>query len=330
MTCMGTKAIIAIIGAGNLGSALASILSVGPETVRVWDRDPAKAPAGATLGSTLAGASHAFVCVPSWALRRALDDIAPLLGRETVIVGMSKGIDGESKLLIDELLAERLPAGQPWALLSGPMLAAELSAGKSGAAMAASKDAAAHASLAALFRGTRLLVEETDDTHGVALCGVLKNVYSVGLGIAAALEWTDNARGWYLSVVVRECIVVLTALGGQGATMLGPAGLGDLVATGFSPHSRNRRYGEDLVKYGTCPIVSEGCASLPQLLDRLGDLRGRLPVIDAVVRVVLDHEKAAEVFGGLITIGLSGQYRSPLPSNVSTFTSLKKIAPVYS
>jgi glycerol-3-phosphate dehydrogenase (NAD(P)+) len=294
------KYVIAVIGGGNLGTAMASILSAGSNDVRVWDKDPSRSSApGLGIEASLEGASHAFVCVPSWVLREVLRDLATRLGRGTVIVGMSKGIEAAGKRTVDELLAELLPVGQPWAIISGPMLAAELSAGKAGAAAAASRDAAVRSSLSALFAGTRILVEETPDTHGVALCGVLKNVYAVGLGIGAALGWADNLRGWYASVALRECIDVLAALGGDSATVLGPAGAGDLIATGFSPGSKNRQYGEEIVRRGSCPFVSEGCASLPHLLDRIGVLRGRLAALDAVARVILEGEKAADAFGGL-------------------------------
>lgn len=293
------KQTIAIIGAGNLGSALAAILGGTDADIRVWDRDPSRNPGGLSAEAALDGAAFAFFCVPSWAVRSALEEFAPRLGPATTAVGMSKGIEAEGKRTMDELLAELLPAGRPWAILSGPMLAAELSAGKAGAAVAASPDVPPRAALAALFAGTRLLVEESPDAHGVALCGVLKNVYAVGLGIGQALGWADNLRGWYASRAIRECMAILSAQGCEAATVLGAAGIGDLVATGFSPSSRNRRYGEEIVRHGSCPFTSEGCASLPYLLDRLGDLRGRLPALDAVVRVVIAREKAADAFGGL-------------------------------
>jgi len=291
---------VAIIGGGNLGSALADILSGGPE-VRIWDKDPAKSSPDMTLEKAAAGASHVFFCLPSWVLVKALSEAAPFLAPDAVAIGMSKGMEGEKHRTIDEILGDSLPQGRSWAIVSGPMLAAELSAGQAGAAVVASPDERARESTAALLRGRRLAVELSHDPRGVALCGVLKNVYSLGLGIAAALEWPDNLRGLYVSWAVRECVIVLTALGGEGATVLGPAGLGDLVATGFSPHSRNRRYGEEIVKNGSCPFESEGCASLPHLLARIGDLRGQLVALDAVARVAVEHEKAAVAFGGLLS-----------------------------
>src|SRR5688572_19644302 len=234
---------VAIIGGGNLGAALADILAGGPE-VRVWDKDPAKALSGMTPEKAVAGASHVFFCLPSWVLAKAIAEAAPFFGPDTVAVGMSKGMEGERGRTIDELLEDSLP-GRPWAIVSGPMLAAELSAGQGGAAVVASPDEKARGSTAALLRGKRLVIETSADAHGVALCGILKNVYALGLGIAAALDWPDNLRGFYVSLAVRECVIILTALGGEGATVLGPAGIGDLVATGLSPHSRNRRYGEE-------------------------------------------------------------------------------------
>lgn len=288
---------VAIIGAGNLGSALASLLASSAD-VRAWDKDPAKSPPGSTLEGTLDGAGHAFLCLPSWTLEGALAEVAPLLAPGAVVVGMSKGIEAHRGRTIDELLADSL-GGRPWAIVSGPMLASELSAGMAGGAVVASPDEAARESTLALFKEGRLIVEPSADAKGVALCGVLKNCYALGLGIGAALGWSDNLRGMFVSLAVRECVIVLTALGGEGATVLGPAGLGDLVATGFSPHSRNRRYGEEIVKHGSCPFESEGCESLPHLMARLGDVRANLAALDAVHRVIVGHEKAAEVFGGL-------------------------------
>ncbi|HTM67905.1 MAG TPA: hypothetical protein VL426_01260 [Candidatus Binatia bacterium] len=288
---------VAIIGAGNLGAALADILKDVAD-VRSWDKDPAKSPPGATLEGSLKDASHAFLCLPSWTLTKALADVTPFLSPGAVIVGMSKGIETDKGRTVDELLAETA-GGRPWAIMSGPMLAAELSAGMTGGAVIASPDEAARESTLDLFKKGRLAVEPSSDARGVALCGVLKNVYAVGLGIGAALGWSDNLRGMYVSLAVREAVLILTSLGGQGATVLGPAGVADLVATGFSPHSRNRRFGEEIVKNGSCPLESEGCASLPPLMARLGDVRSEAKALEAVHRVVIGREKAAEVFGGL-------------------------------
>lgn len=287
---------IAIIGAGNLGAALRKMLD-GRADVRTWDKDPAKSPEGVTRESALDGAEIVFLCMPSWVLRAGVRELAPLLPKGAVVVGMSKGIEDEGNLFVDELLEELLPEANPVALLAGPMLAAELSAGMRGAAVAASRHAAARAALAALFAGTQLTVEESDDPRGVAVCGVLKNVYAAGLGILGALGRPDNVRGLFVSRALREMGGIVVSLGGSAATALGPAGAGDLVATGMSPHSRNRSYGEAIVKNGECPPGSEACASLPGLAARLGGTSAH-PALDAVHRVIIGNEKAADAFGG--------------------------------
>jgi glycerol-3-phosphate dehydrogenase (NAD(P)+) len=291
---------IAILGTGNLGTAVAAILESQKLDVRTWDKDPAKCPPGATLASALDGATYVFPCLPSWVLRGACAEIMPFLSADAVVVGMSKGIEPERKETVDELFAEVLPRGQRFAVLSGPMLAAEMSDEKMGAAVVASADASVRAGIIALFRGSGLLTEESSDVHGVALCGVLKNVYALGLGIVGALGWADNARGWFASRAVREMIALTESMGGKSETVLGAAGIGDLIATGLSPHSLNRQYGEALVETGTCDQKSEGCESLAAVVARAGERRSRLPLLDAIARVTLEGQKAADTFGGLL------------------------------
>lgn len=287
---------VTIIGTGNLGAALGSILE-GHADVRAWDKDPAKSPPGVTRDDALRGAEFVFLCMPSWVLRPGVAELAPLLPSGAVVVGMSKGVEPGKNLFVDELLEELVPDANPVALLAGPMLAAELSAGMRGAAVAASRHAGARASLAALFAGTRLSVEESDDPRGVAVCGVLKNVYAAGLGILGALGRPDNVRGMFVSLALREMSAMVSTLGGDPRTAIGPAGAGDLVATGMSPHSRNRQLGEAIVRDGSCPPGSEACASLPPLVARLGDVSGHR-ALRAVDRVLIGKEKAADAFGG--------------------------------
>lgn len=287
---------VTIIGTGNLGTAVGAILA-GRADVRAWDKDPAKSPPGVTREDALRDAQFVFLCMPSWVLRAGVIELAPLLPAGAVVVGMSKGIEADGNKFVDELLEELVPAANPVALLAGPMVAAELSAGKRGAAVAASRHDAASASLAALFAGTQLTVEESRDPRGAAVCGVLKNVYAAGLGILGALGRADNVRGLFVSRALREMSSVVAALGGDASTALGPAGAGDLVATGLSPHSRNRQYGEAIVRDGSCPPGSEAGASLPGLSARLGGTAAH-PALDAVHRVIIGNEKAAEVFGG--------------------------------
>ncbi len=293
---------VAIIGVGSIGKALAFSLTKREDvTLRLWDKDPLRVPRQASLENTVSGADAVFLCVPSWIAAFALRDIAPFLSPDTVVVTLTKGVEPEQARFVPEVLDATLPAGQPWVLLGGPMLAAEIVEGQPSVGVAASPRRDAAQKIAALFAGTGISIEASEDVIGVALLGVLKNVFAIGLGIAEALEWEGNACGWYVSQALRECAAVVGRAGGSVDTVLGSAGAGDLVATGFSRHSRNRTYGRALVKGGICPTDSEGCASLPHLLKRLGPSAEAHLLLKSLAAIIIEKKDARAVFGALLT-----------------------------
>src|SRR3989338_844635 len=110
----------------------------------------------------------------------------------------------------------------------------------------------------------------TSDVRGVAVAGVLKNIYALGLGIAHALGWGENQKGWFVSRALREMARAAELLGGTRETMLGIAGLGDLVATGFSPHSHNRTTGALFVTDPGRFPKAESINALPIIIKKLG------------------------------------------------------------
>jgi glycerol-3-phosphate dehydrogenase (NAD(P)+) len=292
---------VAIIGAGHLGSAVASVLRAREDVeVKMWDKDPAKVTGGSALDETLEGAEAVFMCMPTWVVRDGLTEIGPFLPSKAVVVAMSKGIDAEDRLTMDALFPARLPTGQPWALMSGPMLAAELAEGKFGAATVASTDDAAAAFVAGLFDGTALKTERSGDPRSVALSGVLKNVYATGLGIADGLHLQGNAKGYLLALAVRETRYVLALLGSDPDAAFGPAGIADLVATAFSPHSRNRAAGHEFVLSGAAPKDSEGYASLPHLLALIEGETGETPFLDALRAAIVDGDDAEAAYARLL------------------------------
>ncbi len=295
---------VAIIGAGHLGTAVAAVLGGREDVdVRLWDKDAAKVPGQGTLEETLAGAAAAFLCMPTWVVRDGLAEVGPHLDPKAVVVAMSKGIDAEDRLTMDALFPLRLPDGQPWAIMSGPMLAAELSEGKFGAATIAAADEAAAATVAGLFEGTAIVTERSADPRAVALAGVLKNVYATGLGIADGLHLQGNAKGYLVALALREMRYVIARLGGDPDAAFGPAGLADLVATAFSQHSRNRAAGHEFVLSGAAPKDSEGYASLPYLLALLEDETSDTPFLDALRAAIVDGGDVRQAYARLLGTG---------------------------
>lgn len=273
---------IVIIGAGAIGTAVAKILKENRDnSVTLWDAVPGKVKRQIPLDKVMPKADAVFLCLPTFGLRDAVETVRPFLRRSTAVICMSKGIEAGTNLTMDRLLAKILPRRQPFALLFGPMLASELDMGVCGHAVSAG-DSRARNLLWKIFSGTRLSVVKSMDLRGVALCGALKNVYAIGLGIIAALKAGDNVRGAYVVASRQEMGEIVASLGGREETADGFAGLGDLVATGLNATSRNWQIGCALVeKPGPCQ-GSEGARAAVSVAALLKGRRGRFPIFFAV------------------------------------------------
>ncbi len=288
---------VSFIGAGEIGSALVTLVSRSGAHIEQWDVDASKVPKQKSLEEVVSTADVLFFCVPSWILRVAVKPILPHLNKKTLCVFVSKGIEEKTHLCIDGLAKAILPKGQPIALLSGPMLAEELVDGHGGAACVGTKSLADFKRIDQIFSEEDLHLTFASDVKSVAVAGVLKNVYAIALGIAAGLEWGDNRKGWLIAQSVQEMIAVMKALKADPSYALSQAGLGDFVATGMSKYSSNHSVGRALATSSICERKSEGCQSLPSLVKMLGAKTVKtLPIIQAL-RVILENSaNTKEVF----------------------------------
>ena len=268
-----------ILGAGKIGSALATVLRDAGQSFAQWDVDPALVPGQLPLSELAAAADAVILCVPTTGIREAAASLAPHLKPDAFVLTVSKGIVPETTQFADELLATAFPM-QHIGLLYGPMLAEEILQTKLGAATVATTDRAAYERLASYFAGSRLMLEYSDDVRGVAALGVLKNIYAVGTGVAVGLELGGNAIGWLLGSALREIPELLVALGGKSETLFTSAGAADLIATALSPTSKNHQYGIALATGGECGFA-EGAAAYNSLRTRLHDHHD-LPVFQAI------------------------------------------------
>ena len=288
---------VVIVGAGEIGSAVAALVKTSGAKIERWDKDASKVPTQRDLDAIVHNTDVLFFCLPSWHMRDAAASVAPLLRKKTIVVTVANGMELRSRKTMDALLTDLLPRGQAVALLYGPMLAEELDLGLMGAAVVATKRRAAYDAIRKLFAKSRLRLEHSADVRGTALCGVLKNVYAISLGIVSALEMGGNAKGWFIQQIVSEMTCVLKRLNkGRGEAALGPAGLGDLVCTGFSGYSSNHRVGRELVEGRGITKLSEGFVSLPPLLRSLGPSASRFPLLMTIKRVVIGKKNAKREF----------------------------------
>lgn len=291
---------VVIIGAGRIGQAFKHLCEARAESVSLFDADTSKVPDQKPLSETIPAADVIFLCIQSFAIRDVLAEIKPLLKPEALIVSLAKGIERESFKTLDIVIPECLAPQQPWGLIIGPMLAEEILQNQGSAGVFAGSNPSECATLSSLIDPHNLSLECSDDVHGVALAGVLKNIYALSLGIADGIGWGANRKGWLITRAIREMRDIIEILGGDPNTADGPAGLGDLIATGSSPHSRNRATGEQIVKTGEMNPLSEGYISLSSLKKLLGDQTNNFPILSTLIAIIENKEDSATVYKRLV------------------------------
>lgn len=326
----------AILGTGSFGTALARLLSQKLERVEMIGRDDAVArsinetrhnsrylagielPPNIHASTALSdAAAHPLVlfCVPTAATR----ETAAALGEsglppESVILSCAKGIERNSGERMSEILAEQLPQN-PVAVLSGPNHAEEIGACLATCAVIGTKDEVLARRLQELFTTPHFRSYTSDDLAGIELGGAIKNVYAIAAGIAAGLGLGDNAIAALVTRALAEMTRLGTRLGGRVETFAGLSGVGDLIATCFSQHSRNHRVGLALGAGKTLEeatsslgMVAEGVPNTLSIHETAQRVGVRTPIIDAVHAILYRDMPAARALHELLN-------RDPRPEN---------------
>ena len=261
-------AAIAIIGAGSFGTALASLLGGKGHFVFLWARRkeladeinathqnktylshvtlPQTVRASSSLEECMKDASVVVLAVPSQYLRQTLSEAKTFFRKEAIIVHVIKGIDDSGKL-VSQILSEELPYN-PIAVLAGPNHAEEVAKNLPTATVIASRNKRAREHLCSIFSTPSFKTYPHDDIIGVEICGAVKNIVAIAIGVCDGLNMGDNAKGSILTLGLTEMGTIARRVGAKRATAFGLAGVGDLVATCFSKHSRNRFVGERLAQ----------------------------------------------------------------------------------
>ena len=212
---------VGIIGYGRIGRALERFAATAHRRVLTWDAAPL--PVTSPSPEAVAGvADLLFLAVPSWSVREVLARAAHELPDGAVVVSFAKGIEAATMRYMDEVLGEALGDSVGWGIAGGPMLAEELVRNQPGFLVLALPTGQAGASsrtvasrVRELFGGSNVHVSVTTDAHGVALGGVLKNVYATLIGVAHGLGMGSNAIGALTLAAQDELLEVGTACGGR-------------------------------------------------------------------------------------------------------------------
>ncbi len=319
---------IAVLGAGSWGTALAVWLAARGEAVTLWGHDPAhirclretgtndKYLPGIALPSSVVpvndldavrDADLAVFVTPSRTLREVASQVRERarLAPDATLLSCTKGIEYGTGARMSEILAECLP-GHAVAVLSGPSHAEEVARQSPTAVVIGSGQPETAVRLQSVFNADALRAYTSDDIAGIELGGALKNIFAIAAGVSDGLGLGDNAKAALVTRSLAELVRLGVRLGGRRETFQGLSGIGDLMVTCFSRHSRNRKVGERLGRGETLEaitasmsMVAEGVPTARSAHARARELGVKTPVLDQVHAMLYEKRSPAEALRGL-------------------------------
>lgn len=321
---------ITVVGTGSWGTTLAIMLARHGRRTVLLARSEAEAEALRSAGEharyapgvpfppglaiTAAPAEALGQCqllllaVPSQTMRANIEQLKAQVPPAAAVLSCAKGFERGTLKRMSEVLAEVLPGhADRVGALSGPNIAREVLEGKPATTVVAATDHAAAEHAQRLLTTPAFRVYTADDVTGVELAGALKNIIALGAGIADGLNAGDNAKAAFMTRGLAEIARLGTALGAHPLTFAGLAGLGDLVATCASPHSRNRRMGEALARGLTLDEaraqlgqVAEGVTTVQTAREMAAPHGVEMPIADQLFQVLFEQKPPHLAIGELM------------------------------
>ena len=254
---------ITVLGSGGWGTALALLLLENGHDVTLWSYTEEESrvlretrenpmlkgvplPAELKLTTDMAavkGCGVVVLATPSFAVRATAAKLRALADPGTVLVSVSKGIEKDTSLRLSQVIRQEVGEACPVVVLSGPSHAEEVGRHVPTAVVSASADPATARLVQDLFMNDRFRVYTSSDPVGVETCAALKNVIALCAGVSDGLGYGDNTKAMLMTRGLAEMCRLGVAMGGKAETFAGLAGVGDLIVTCTSMHSRNRRCG---------------------------------------------------------------------------------------
>lgn len=319
---------ISIIGAGSWGTALALLLYKNGHSVTVWSIMEAeitmlqkehehkeklpgvKLPEDMVFTTDLKiaveGKDVLVLAVPSPYTRATSKSMAPFVREGQVIVNVAKGIEEKTLFTLSEIIEDEIPQAEV-AVLSGPSHAEEVGRGIPTTIVVGARKKNTAEYLQNIFMNEVFRVYISPDVLGIELGAALKNVVALAAGIADGLGYGDNTKAALITRGIAEIARLGTAMGGKWETFCGLTGIGDLIVTCASMHSRNRRAGILIGQGHTMEeameevkMVVEGVYSAKAAMGLAEKYNVQLPIIEQVNEVLFHGKSAAEAVGSLM------------------------------
>ncbi|MBQ8207605.1 MAG: NAD(P)-dependent glycerol-3-phosphate dehydrogenase [Clostridia bacterium] len=315
---------VTVLGAGTWGTAIAAMLERENDCkVILWSAleseirelktarrhpklDELRIPEGLALSTDISeackGADIIVFAVPSPYVRETAKKAAPFIKNDAIIVDVAKGLEKGTQMTLCEVIEDEI-GGEKGGIvaLSGPTHAEEVAVGLPTAIVAASKNTEASEKIQKIFSNSFFRVYTNSDIKGIEICGAMKNIIAIAAGISAGLGYGDNAKAAIITRGMAEITRLGVAMGCSGRTFESLAGIGDLVVTCTSRHSRNNRTGFLIGKgYSADEAVKEvgmaveGLNALPAAIEFAEAYGVDLPICTTLNRVICGEISAAD------------------------------------
>jgi len=321
-----------MFGAGSWGTALSVSLAQAGRVVTLWARRPEATatmrqtrhnptylpdvviPPSVHITSDIAEAATSadiwVIATPSQAVRSLAEQVQPYARPGLTVVSLAKGIENQTLKTTTDVLNDVL-TGVPSShigVLYGPSHAEEVAEGKPTTIVAAAPSMDVAERIQSVFMTDRLRVYVNTDVVGVEIGGSVKNVLAIAAGICDGVGYGDNAKAAIITRGIAEIRRLGLAMGARASTFAGLAGIGDLVVTCTSAHSRNRFLGEQIGKgktleeiESTMSMVAEGVRTTESVRDLARHHRIEMPITEAVYAILFDHKNPDEAVNELMT-----------------------------
>lgn len=305
---------VTVIGAGSWGTAIAIVLAQNCQQVTLWTRRaelcqqinasrentdylpgvslPKNVVLTADLAAAVQNKQAIVLVVPSHTMRTVAQQIAPLLNNSPIVVSCAKGLEEGTLFRMSEVIEQELP-GCKLAALSGPNHAEEVGRLVPSVTVVSSRERRIAEAVQELFMTHRLRVYTNPDLIGVELGGALKNVIAVAAGISDGLGYGDNTNAALMTRGISEIARLGMRMGAEALTFAGLSGIGDLVVTCTSRHSRNRSLGVEIGKgrklseiISSMRMVAEGVRTTRATWDLAQRYQVDVPITEQVYQVL--------------------------------------------
>ncbi|HFI0700440.1 TPA: NAD(P)H-dependent glycerol-3-phosphate dehydrogenase [Streptococcus suis] len=331
-----TKQTIAVLGPGSWGTALAQVLNDNGHTVRIWGNIPEQIDeinehhtntryfkdivldenikGYKDLTETLNGVDAVLFVVPTKVTRLVAKQVAQALKHKVIVMHASKGLEPDSHKRLSEVLEEEIPADlrSEIVVVSGPSHAEETIVRDLTLISAASKDLETASYVQNLFSNNYFRLYTNNDVIGVETAGALKNIIAVGAGALHGLGYGDNAKAAIIARGLTEITRLGVKMGANPLTYSGLSGVGDLIVTGTSIHSRNWRAGDLLGKgeklediEANMGMVIEGISTTKAAYELAQELNVYMPITQAIYSVIYQGASIQDAIKEI----MSGEFR---------------------